>query len=521
MCMKNKQKNFILPAYTTLEVKIFVKLISNYFLVGEHVSTEKQLNIAPESNKQNSCPDCPICLDKVVSSSAATPDCCQDIFHNLCINEWLANSDGSMAKCPVCGASFSSVVTFIVSHNDCKPGAMSAVQPSAQQSCSSDYMIVNQQYGTILGCPDLDISDDDATHPAEISKDRNNEVDIQPAPKEGETFAKDLGKLCQEKANPLQENSPNIKLKVRRSTIWQDLKLKLERLKDTTTNGLVKVEFVGEAAVDEGGPKRELFSLLHQQLCTSILFDGEEGKGKGFAHNLVAALGHEYYLYGLCCALAIINGAVGPQFFCSPVVEYIVHGDIKMVHSSIDSIPDRRIRAKLQQLSDLGDARAFENQVSVLVSELHDAIGYVRIADASFKNKAEILNNVALHYTITQSLCEINQFIDGLKAFGVLDLLRRHPVEARAFLQVSHTTLTAEVVDGLFKFEMPDEGSNRNQNEQAILLNWNQFLEDVEHSLATSTVFDPCTNSQVQVQLSLQSVVAFVTGSTGILPLGF
>ena len=66
MCMKNKQNNFILPAYTTLEGKIFVKLISNYFLVGEHVSTEKQLNIAPESNKQNSCPDCPICLDKVV-----------------------------------------------------------------------------------------------------------------------------------------------------------------------------------------------------------------------------------------------------------------------------------------------------------------------------------------------------------------------------------------------------------------------------------------------------------------------
>ena len=102
-----------------------------------------------------------------------------------------------------------------------------------------------------------------------------------------------------------------------------------------------------------------------------------------------------------------------------------------------------------------------------------------------------------------------------------MDLLRRHPVEARAFLQVSHTTPTAEVVDGLFKFEMSDEGSNRNQNEQAILFNWNQFLEDVEHSLATSTVFDPCTNSQVQVQLSLQSVVACVTGSTGIPPLGF
>ena len=99
--------------------------------------------------------------------------------------------------------------------------------------------------------------------------------------------------------------------------------------------------------------------------------------------------------------------------------------------------------------------------------------------------------------------------------WGAIQLRPEH------FLQVSHTTLTAEVVDGLFKFEMSDEGSKRNQNEQAILFNWNQFLEDVEHSLATSRVFDPCTNSQVHVQLSLKSVVAFVTGSTGIPPLGF
>ena len=76
------------------------------------------------------------------------------------------------------------------------------------------------------------------------------------------------------------------------------------------------MEFVGEAAVDQGSPTREMFCLLHKELYSSSLFDGgKEGKGKIFAHNLNAVKDSEYYDYGIFCALAIVNGAVSPRFF--------------------------------------------------------------------------------------------------------------------------------------------------------------------------------------------------------------
>ena len=153
---------------------------------------------------------------------------------------------------------------------------------------------------------------------------------------------------------------------------------------------------MGEAAVDEGGPKRELFCLLHKETISSKLFVGEEKQGKRFAHNLIAALGNEYYIYGVCCALAVINGAMGPQFFCPQVVDYILHGDIKMVQNTIDHLPNKSLKCKLQQLSNTSDESVFEKEMSLIVSELHDSVGYIS-SNLSFQNKEEVLNSVALH----------------------------------------------------------------------------------------------------------------------------
>lgn len=60
-----------------------------------------------------------------------------------------------------------------------------------------------------------------------------------------------------------------------------------------------------------------------------------------------------------------------------------------------------------------------------------------------FSNKAEFLTAATIHYTLTPSLGEMNQFIDGLNAVGVLHMLRNHPIEARNIFEFSGSTLTA------------------------------------------------------------------------------
>lgn len=58
---------------------------------------------------------CAICLESV-TVDASTPDVCSDIFHDLCLKEWLANCE-SEAKCPTCSKVFSTVKSFPKKYN--------------------------------------------------------------------------------------------------------------------------------------------------------------------------------------------------------------------------------------------------------------------------------------------------------------------------------------------------------------------------------------------------------------------
>ena len=92
------------------------------------------------------------------------------------------------------------------------------------------------------------------------------------------------------------------RIKVRRSMIWDYAKIKLRRFDaDQSWTKLLKVQFVGEAAVDEGGPKRELTALVHKSVQTSMLFTGNMGQ-RCFSDNFSALQQEEYKIYGQFCA---------------------------------------------------------------------------------------------------------------------------------------------------------------------------------------------------------------------------
>jgi len=97
----------------------------------------------------------------------------------------------------------------------------------------------------------------------------------------------------------------------------------------------------------------------------------------------------------------------------------------------------------------------------------------------------------------------MNQFIEGLNVLGVLHMLRNHPVEARDTFQYT-STLTAELIDGLFTVKLSPEESNKKANEKTILFYWNQLLEDIEQGIIKGEVYDSNTASHVIVNISLQ-----------------
>ena len=324
---------------------------------------------------------CSICLEEVHEDDGATPDCCKDLFHRICIQEWLETGDTS-AKCPTCETHFTRVVKMVKANN--QPTNASC---SYQSTGTLDYMYLQKEYGDIMWISDE--SDKEESLP------EDEPVNFETKTRNSTTFSEDLQKLCTRKADKWVEES-YIRLKVRRNFVWQDVKLKCGRLeeKQLSENSFLKVEFVGEPAVDEGGPKRELFCLLHKEVYSTSLFKGKEGRGKIFSHNLTAVQNNKYFIYGLCCGLALVNGAVGPQFFSHPVVDYILSGNVNSVKCSVESIPSKATRSKLEEIDSITDAKEFEDKVVTYFGNTLQEMGYTK--PVVFPNKKEFLRTATI-----------------------------------------------------------------------------------------------------------------------------
>ena len=324
---------------------------------------------------------------------------------------------------------------------------------------------------------------------------------------------KELSKKCQDSNN-------EIKLKVRRSCVWEDTLLKLKRCpKETLSNGMVRVQFIGEPAVDEGGPRKELFFLIHRHMQLSCLFTDEPHR-RIFAHNVMALQREEYYSYGVLSALSILQGSPGPTMFSSPVVDYILHGKLEAVLTSVSDLPNEKVRLKLEELDLISDPEVFKREASFNVQFRFKA-GYSKPL-VTLEDKQEFFRCICLHYMILSTLPEIEQFIQGLNINGVLDTMRKNPLSSRKLLQSSGVKeLSADKVDEMFHFCYSPIGSNKRKDEEAIAFNFRQYLEDVEKELVSTSILDPDTGDLNTVTVQLSHILQFITGCPGIPATGF
>ena len=155
------------------------------------------------------CFFCTIFLKEVYEDDGATPDCCKDLFHHICIQEWLEAGDTS-AKCPTCGTLFTRVVKVVKAnpskHQNQPPTNASY---SYQSSGTLDYMYLQQEYGDIIWISD------ESDKEESLSEDET--VNFERKTRNSTTFSEDLQKLCTRKVNEWNEES-YIRLKVRRNS---------------------------------------------------------------------------------------------------------------------------------------------------------------------------------------------------------------------------------------------------------------------------------------------------------------
>ena len=98
----------------------------------------------------------------------------------------------------------------------------------------------------------------------------------------------------------------------------------------------LRVTFVGEPAVDAGGPLHEFLHLLMREIATNnSLFSGEETCRVPLPN--MSALERQVYRHvGEMMAVSLVHGGPAPTFFAPSVVDYIVHGiNLKLVRSQM------------------------------------------------------------------------------------------------------------------------------------------------------------------------------------------
>jgi hypothetical protein len=273
------------------------------------------------------------------------------------------------------------------------------------------------------------------------------------------------------------------------------------------------VEFVGESAIDDGGPRREYFRWVMKEVQQSnALFQGQENQ-RVPRHNLQLLSSQQFAYVGRFFALSILQGGPTPAFLAPSVARYLLSG-LKELKPSPDEIADGDIREKVQKIS---EAKSTEELLDLLHCDSYSFVrdvGYLK-PQPVYGDKQDIVRSVALHYVILSVKAELDQIVQGLHEGGLLWTSDEARKLEDIFLYKSGS-LTAAQIEDLFPPTMSACGSNRRDAEEEILLHWNYFLKDVQDGLVTIT-----NDESADLTLTLEDILSFATGATNIPLLGF
>ena len=150
------------------------------------------------------------------------------------------------------------------------------------------------------------------------------------------------------------------RIHVRRSLIFEDSFRQFSKDSFDITK-MLKVCFVGESAIDDGGPRREFFQLLLNAIASkSGLFQGYPCHVVP-CHNVDALVQNKYFVVGKMIATAIVQGGQPPVYFAGAVADFLVFDSVK---SPVD----------IEDIADFGIRQGIGLCVGVGVMGLHFSI---------------------------------------------------------------------------------------------------------------------------------------------------
>ena len=145
------------------------------------------------------------------------------------------------------------------------------------------------------------------------------------------------------------------RINIRRSQLFADTITAFTRATFDIRKPL-KIRFIGEVGVDDGGPKREFFRLFYQAMAqVSNMFKGYPD-GLIPIHNALALSKGHYSVCGAVVVAALLQGAEAPSCFSTSTAHFLAFGEVLDSNTMDDAelleeIPDDDIQQILRQVS--------------------------------------------------------------------------------------------------------------------------------------------------------------------------
>ena len=138
------------------------------------------------------------------------------------------------------------------------------------------------------------------------------------------------------------------RLHVRRNSLVKDTLAAFSR-SSFDVSKMLKVVFIPEGAVDDGGPCREFFQLAVKEVLKSGSFFTGWPSNVVPQHNIEAVAEGTYFTIGKLIATCLVQGGQPPVCFSSAVADFLVYNEVR-AKPCLDDIPNLNVREQLAKV---------------------------------------------------------------------------------------------------------------------------------------------------------------------------
>ena len=158
----------------------------------------------------------------------------------------------------------------------------------------------------------------------------------------------DVQRILRQHFNRVVVKEPPQRINVRRQLLPHDAFRQFKRASFDPTK-LLRVTFVGESAVDDGGPRREFFRLLLADLFTTCGFFTGYPSAVTAIHNVISLEDGDFAIAAKMIGASIVQGGPAPHCFSASVADFIVYGDVRSP-VQLNDITDLDVQLKMAKV---------------------------------------------------------------------------------------------------------------------------------------------------------------------------